>query len=99
MKRRDMLIGAAMTSAAGVAALAAAGSNSALAQTPAAAPPAPTPGGVGTLDRIIKEKKIIYMAPGPSGDFDNDGRLDLFLPNWWPEIFPPAIASGSTPKR
>jgi hypothetical protein len=25
------------------------------------------------------------MAPGPSGDFDNDGRLDLFLPNWWPE--------------
>jgi hypothetical protein len=25
------------------------------------------------------------MAPGPSGDFDNDGRLDLFLPNWWVE--------------
>src|SRR5262249_34139562 len=20
---------------------------------------------------------------GPSGDYDNDGRLDLFLPNWW----------------
>ncbi|HKB41019.1 MAG TPA: CRTAC1 family protein, partial [Gemmataceae bacterium] len=37
------------------------------------------------FDKILKEKKIIYMAPGPSGDFDNDGRLDLFLPNWWAE--------------
>jgi hypothetical protein len=37
------------------------------------------------FDKIIKEKRIIYMAPGPSGDYDNDGRLDLFLPNWWPE--------------
>jgi hypothetical protein len=37
------------------------------------------------FDKVIKEKKIIYTAPGPSGDFDNDGRLDLFLPNWWEE--------------
>jgi hypothetical protein len=37
------------------------------------------------FDKIIKEKKVIYMAPGPSGDFDNDGRIDLFLPNWWVE--------------
>jgi hypothetical protein len=37
------------------------------------------------FDKIVKEKKVIYMAPGPSGDFDNDGRLDLFLPNWWVE--------------
>jgi len=37
------------------------------------------------FDKIIQEKKIIYMAPGPSGDYDNDGKLDLFLPNWWPE--------------
>lgn len=35
--------------------------------------------------KMIEDKKIIYMAPGPSGDFDNDGRLDLFLPNWWAE--------------
>jgi len=35
--------------------------------------------------KVIKEKKVIYMAAGPSGDFDNDGRLDLFLPNWWVE--------------
>ncbi len=37
------------------------------------------------FDKIIKDKKIIYMAPGPSGDFDNDGRLDFFLANWWIE--------------
>lgn len=35
--------------------------------------------------KVIKEKKIIYMAAGPVGDFDNDGRLDMFLPNWWVE--------------
>jgi hypothetical protein len=35
--------------------------------------------------KAIKEGKIIYMAPGPSADYDNDGRLDFFLPSWWPE--------------
>ncbi|HYE21876.1 MAG TPA: CRTAC1 family protein [Tepidisphaeraceae bacterium] len=37
------------------------------------------------FEKIQTEKKITYMAPGPSGDFDNDGRLDLFLANWWME--------------
>lgn len=37
------------------------------------------------FDKILKDKKIIYMAPGPSADFDRDGRLDLLLPNWWIE--------------
>jgi hypothetical protein len=37
------------------------------------------------FDKVVRDKKIIYMAPGPSGDFDNDGRLDLFLASWWPE--------------
>jgi hypothetical protein len=35
--------------------------------------------------KVLKEKSIFYSAPGPSGDFDNDGRLDLFLGSWWPE--------------
>jgi len=40
----------------------------------------------GTLEffeKMEREQKIVYMAPGPSGDFDRDGRLDLFLANWW----------------
>ncbi len=41
---------------------------------------------VGDLfTKILKENKIIYMAAGPSGDYDRDGRLDLILPNWWLE--------------
>ena len=41
---------------------------------------------VGKLfDKLIKDKRIIYMAPGPSCDYDRDGRLDLLLPNWWIE--------------
>ncbi len=37
------------------------------------------------FDKLIQEHKIIYTAPGPSGDYDRDGRLDLFLANWWVE--------------
>jgi hypothetical protein len=33
--------------------------------------------------RMEREHKIVYTAPGPSADFDRDGRLDLFLANWW----------------
>jgi len=37
------------------------------------------------FEKVKREKKVIYTAPGPSGDYDNDGRLDLFLPSWWPD--------------
>jgi hypothetical protein len=37
-------------------------------------------------DRLVANGKVMYFAPGPSGDFDNDGRLDLFLPSWWPKL-------------
>lgn len=37
------------------------------------------------FERTLQEKKIIYAATGPSADYDNDGRLDMFLPMWWPE--------------
>ena len=41
-------------------------------------------GNVGPFfERMEKEHKIVYMAPGPSCDYDRDGRLDLFLANWW----------------
>jgi hypothetical protein len=35
------------------------------------------------FDRLIADRKVIYTAPGPTCDFDRDGRLDMVLPNWW----------------
>jgi len=46
--------------------------------------------------KMVKEEKITYTAPGPSGDFDNDGRLDFFLPSWWPEL-PSMLLHNQTP--
>ena len=37
------------------------------------------------FEKMIADRKIIYTAPGPSCDYDRDGRLDLFLANWWAE--------------
>jgi hypothetical protein len=37
-------------------------------------------------NKMVKDKKIIYMAAGPSTDFDRDGRVDIFLANWWIEM-------------
>lgn len=78
MKRREMLLGAAATGAAGVAALATLSPmGTAQAQAPAAAPP--SPGGVGTLDRIIRDKKIRVTAEvtsPPFGILDKDNQPD-----------------------
>lgn len=38
------------------------------------------------FEKMVAEHKVTYSAPGPSCDFDRDGRLDLFLPSWWPEL-------------
>ncbi len=35
------------------------------------------------FDKLLKEKKVIYMAAAPSADFNRDGKLDLFLAHWW----------------
>jgi hypothetical protein len=35
------------------------------------------------FDKAIADHKAIYMAPGPTCDFNRDGRLDMLLPNWW----------------
>ena len=37
------------------------------------------------FEKALREKKILYGAPAPTADFDNDGRLDLFLCSWWLE--------------
>lgn len=35
--------------------------------------------------KMIKDGKITYTAAAPSGDFDRDGRIDLYLSSWWTE--------------
>ncbi|MCA9117906.1 MAG: CRTAC1 family protein, partial [Planctomycetaceae bacterium] len=35
--------------------------------------------------KMIEDGKVIYGAPMPSADYNRDGRLDLFLANWWVE--------------
>lgn len=47
-------------------------------------------------ERLVANHKVLYFAPGPSGDFDNDGRLDIFLPSWWPK-FPSMLLKNETP--
>ena len=75
MKRREMLIGAAVTGAAGIAAVAAAThARMASAQpTAAAGATGAMPAATGTLDRIIKEKKLRVTAEVTSPPF---GLLD-----------------------
>lgn len=48
------------------------------------------------FSRAQREGKVTYMAAGPTGDYDNDGRLDLFLPSWWPEA-PSLLLHNETP--
>jgi len=48
------------------------------------------------FDKMLAEHKIIYTAPGPSCDFDRDGRLDLFLGSWWAES-PSMLLHNETP--
>ena len=43
------------------------------------------------FDKMVREKKIVYMATGPSADYDRDGRLDLFLANWWVKLRSPLL--------
>ena len=47
-------------------------------------------------ERLVSNRKVMYFAPGPSADFDRDGRLDLFLPSWWPKL-PSMLLRNETP--
>jgi hypothetical protein len=42
-------------------------------------------GGPIRLSKPPFERMATYFAPGPVGDYDGDGRLDLFLPSWFEE--------------
>lgn len=43
------------------------------------------------FDKMVREQKIVYMANGPTADFDRDGRLDMFLGNWWVKARSPLL--------
>lgn len=47
-------------------------------------------------DKVAKEGRVMYFAPGPTADFDQDGRLDIFLGNWWVEA-PSVLLKNETP--
>ncbi|HEX8916222.1 MAG TPA: VCBS repeat-containing protein [Humisphaera sp.] len=55
-----------------------------------------TGGTAAFYEKLLKERKITYMATGPSGDVDGDGRLDLFLASWFPEQ-PSMLLKNETP--
>ena len=38
------------------------------------------------FEKMVADRKVVYSAPGPTCDFDRDGRLDMVLPNWWTEL-------------
>jgi enediyne biosynthesis protein E4 len=51
-----------------------------------------------TLPRPI-DKSMVYYPAGPSGDFDNDGRLDLFLINWFQGNHSRLLHNDSPPRN
>lgn len=43
-------------------------------------------GRSGTFfDKMIADHKVLYTATAPTGDFNNDGKIDIFLGSWWVE--------------
>jgi hypothetical protein len=42
-------------------------------------------GSTAFFQKMLRDKKILYAAAGPSADFDRDGRLDLLVVPWWTE--------------
>jgi len=46
-------------------------------------------------ERLVARRRVMYFAPGPSADFDGDGRLDLFLASWFPK-YPSLLLRNET---
>jgi len=43
------------------------------------------------FDKMVREQKVVYTASGPTADFDRDGRMDIFLANWWVKLKSPLL--------
>lgn len=43
----------------------------------------------GSADRFAekmnRERKVVYAVAAPCGDYDQDGRIDIFVAEWWAE--------------
>ncbi len=54
-------------------------------------------GGTGPFyDKMVRDRKVTYAVAAPSGDYDRDGRLDLFIAEWWAEN-PSMLLHNETP--
>ena len=51
------------------------------------------------LRELKKNDRIVYFPAGPSGDYDKDGRVDLFLVNWFRGNHSRLLRNVSPPQR
>ena len=51
------------------------------------------------FEKVLAERKIMYTAPAPTADFDRDGRLDIFLANWFAESPSMLLRNESKPQN
>jgi hypothetical protein len=51
------------------------------------------------LRQIWGEAPLVYFPAGPSGDYDGDGRVDLFLANWFRGNHSRLLRNVSRPNR
>jgi hypothetical protein len=51
------------------------------------------------LQRLSSDRPLVYFPAGPSGDYDNDGRIDLFLGNWFQGNYSRLVRNVSRPNE
>lgn len=47
-------------------------------------------------NKMIKDRKCVYAVAAPAGDYDHDGRIDIFCAEWWAEN-PSFLLHNETP--
>ena len=60
------------------------------------------PGGVPRFEplrQVTEKARLVYFPAGPAADFDADGRVDLFLANWFRSNHARLLKNVSSPNR